>query len=74
MDIDFGAELRGYDKDQMNAVLARAVNAVESTSQAERSAMAAELTGIQFRLAMRGYIRERVDAHVSGLLQELSRT
>jgi cell division septum initiation protein DivIVA len=74
MDIDFGAELRGYDKDQVNAVLARAMTAVESTSQAERSAMAAELTGIQFRLAMRGYVRQQVDAHVSYILQELRRT
>jgi cell division septum initiation protein DivIVA len=74
MDIDFGAELRGYDKDQVNAVLARATTAVESASQVERSAMAAELSGIHFRLAMRGYIRERVDAHVSKVLQELRRT
>jgi hypothetical protein len=34
----------------------------------------AELSGIQFRLAMRGYLRQRVDAHVSKVLQELRRT
>jgi DivIVA domain-containing protein len=62
-----------YDQRQVDAINARAMQAIESGSQGQRSAMAAELDSIQFRVVMRGFDRDQVGAHLSKLLQELRR-
>ena len=71
MPVHFSLVLRGYDREQVDAVSARAMTAIEAGTPAERSEMAAELSSTQFRMVMRGYMPEQVDAHVTVLLQEL---
>jgi DivIVA domain-containing protein len=71
MSVHFSVVLRGYDREQVDAVSARAMRAIEGGTAAERSEIAAELTSSHFRMVMRGYMPEQVDAHVTMLLQEL---
>lgn len=73
MDMAFSLELRGYDRQKVDEILGRATAAMDSASQAERSAMAAELRSAQFGLVMRGYSRRQVDAHIQRVGAELSR-
>lgn len=56
--------LRGYDRGQVDALLARIQTALNSADPAVRSQVLAELDQVSLKRVMRGYDSQEVDAHL----------
>jgi DivIVA domain-containing protein len=65
---EFHVVLRGYDRPQVDALLQRAGEAVQSTDPALRASVAARLRDPKLSVVLRGYDRLEVD----GVLERLS--
>jgi DivIVA domain-containing protein len=70
-EVRFRFTLRGYDPAQVDAALAAAGSAAGSEYESVRSAAAKTLRETEFRVVMRGYAREEVDAYVELFIDEV---
>ncbi|MFF5289189.1 DivIVA domain-containing protein [Paractinoplanes globisporus] len=69
---EFTVVLRGYERKQVDAALARAFDALAPDGGvAQRTAARDALRAAEFEVALRGYDRLQVDEVVQGLLREL---
>ncbi len=63
--------MRGYDRDQVDQLLARADQALASADPDVRAAVCQELQTARFRDVLRGYSRPQVDHRIEHLAHEL---
>ncbi len=69
--VQFDVALRGYDRSQVDALVARAAAALRSIDPALRQAVARDVRSAAFRVALRGYDRAQVDDYFAGILAAL---
>jgi DivIVA domain-containing protein len=70
--LDFTVVLRGYDRDQVDALVRRASDALASTDQRLRSSAREALAEPTLLVGMRGYDRGQVDHYLGRLAQALA--
>jgi DivIVA domain-containing protein len=68
----FTVVLRGYDPEEVDAVLRRVKAALASTDPAMRAAVRTELDQPGFRVRMRGYDRSEVDDYLRKAFDRLA--
>jgi DivIVA domain-containing protein len=71
MTSDFAVVLRGYDREQVDRLLARADTALASSDQALRATTGTLLQDPDLVVVLRGYDREQVDGAVRDRLHRL---
>ena len=71
MELEFTVILRGYDRDQVDAVLRQADRALASGDATACAAAAAALKRADFTVVLRGYDRPQVDEAVQERLRRL---
>jgi DivIVA domain-containing protein len=67
----FTVVLRGYDRAQVDSLVARAQRALDEPPGPQRAAARAELDGAAFIMVLRGYHRGEVDEHLRQLAARL---
>jgi DivIVA domain-containing protein len=72
--IAFNVNLRGYDRDEVDVLVARIGAALASTDPALRESVRQDVRGASFRVALRGYDRAQVDMYVTWALAQLERS
>ncbi len=68
----FTVVLRGYDTDEVDALVERVHEAGASTDGALRAAVRAELSGADLPVRLRGYDREAVDDYLRRAVDRLA--
>jgi DivIVA domain-containing protein len=63
--------MRGYARDQVDAVVGRALQALNSGDAALRAAVRDELRATEFLVVLRGYDRSQVDLFLRSLAKDL---
>jgi hypothetical protein len=71
--VQFAVVLRGYERRAVDAVIGRAVAALESASPTARGAALAELDRFVPVVVLRGYDRSQVDGALRALRARLTR-
>jgi len=72
--MDFVIALRGYERTEVEEVLARADAAIASDSETMRAAARAELSTVEFTVCLRGYDTREVGRAVAARLLRLGGT
>jgi DivIVA domain-containing protein len=68
---DFLIALRGYDRTEVDSLIATALAAVESKNETTRSQALALLRDAAFTMRMRGYDRSQVHAYLDEIQAQL---
>ena len=68
----FTVVLRGYDPDEVDAIIRRIEQAQASIDPALRATVRAELSHPTFRIRMRGYDRPQVDDYLRRAIDKLA--
>jgi DivIVA domain-containing protein len=71
MPLRFMVMMRGYDRAEVDQLLARAEQAVGSSDAGLRAAVSSELQAARLRDCLRGYSRVQVDQKIEQLAREL---
>jgi DivIVA domain-containing protein len=72
IDVNFMVVLRGYDIKEVDALVRQVQPALKSQSVSLRAAAREALRSAAFRIRIRGYNREHVDAYLSQAAKELA--
>jgi DivIVA domain-containing protein len=70
---EFSVVLRGYDRLEVDALIARAGEAIQSSEPALRAAVRDELRAARLTVRMRGYDRSQVDGVLRRYAEQLDR-
>jgi len=63
-EVEFEVVLRGYDRAEVDAVVQRVEEALNSDSAEVRASVRQELRGLSFSVRLRGYDRPQVDSYI----------